>query len=71
MRIWDIDLAPESVAADVSDLRLAAGLSKSALAERLGISTTAVSNWEKGIARPTQGHILKGLRELAAEIGYA
>ena len=41
-----------SFGANLSDLRNHAGLSQSALAEQLGVSRQAVSNWERNLSEP-------------------
>ncbi len=71
MHIWDFDMSREAVAADVQDLRLAAGLTQQGMADRLGVTRTAVFNWEHRLARPNSDPVLAGLRALAQEIGYA
>ncbi len=44
--------------ATIRDLRKRAGLSQAALAEKLGLSTQAVSNWERDADLPSQQHIV-------------
>lgn len=46
-----------SFGANLSDLRNHAGLSQSALAEQLGVSRQAVSNWERDLSEPDIGSI--------------
>lgn len=43
----------------IADKRKGAGLSQTALAARIGVGQTAVSNWEKDIRQPDDQHILK------------
>lgn len=46
-----------SFGANLSVLRYRAGLSQQGLAERLGVSRQAVSNWERGLSEPDIGSI--------------
>lgn len=43
----------------IRDARKAAGLTQRQLAERLGVSNTSISNWEKGLSRPDADMIQK------------
>ncbi|MFD5818101.1 helix-turn-helix transcriptional regulator [Streptomyces sp. NPDC127038] len=38
-------------------IRLAAGLSQGELAEAIGVTRQAISNWESGIRTPKGGHL--------------
>lgn len=43
----------------IRDARKAAGLTQRQLADRLGVSNTSISNWEKGLSRPDADMIQK------------
>jgi transcriptional regulator with XRE-family HTH domain len=49
----------------IRQARLAAGLTQQMLAERLGITQGAISQWEKGTARPS----ISVLKPLASVLG--
>ena len=44
---------------NIKDLREAAGLTQSALAEKVGVDRTAVAKWETGAAFPASGKLPK------------
>jgi transcriptional regulator with XRE-family HTH domain len=55
----DLDaLTPESLGARLRELRTAAGVSLRALAARLGISPSAVSQIERGVMRPSVSRLI-------------
>src|ERR1700744_6153326 len=55
----DLDaLTPESLGARLRELRTGAGVSLRALAGRLGISPSAVSQIERGIMRPSVSRLI-------------
>lgn len=68
MRLWqsevvasDLDLdalTPESLGARLRELRTASGVSLRALAARLGISPSAVSQIERGVMRPSVSRLI-------------
>lgn len=43
---------PISIGDRIRDARKAAGLTQRQLAEKIGVSNTSISNWEKGLSRP-------------------
>ena len=43
----------------IRNARKAAGLTQRQLADRLGVSNTSISNWEKGLSRPDADMIQK------------
>ena len=49
----------------IKKARLTAGITQSALAQRIGVSNGAVGQWEKGITRPRPCR----LKKLAVELG--
>lgn len=49
----------------IREARLRAGLSQSRLGRRLGVHPTAISRWERGLARPS----LETLREVVRACG--
>src|ERR1700742_3742738 len=55
----DLDaLTPESLGARLRELRTGAGVSLRALAGRLGISPSAVSQMERGVMRPSVSRLI-------------
>ena len=55
----DLDaLTPESLGARLRELRTASGVSLRALAARLGISPSAVSQIERGVMRPSVSRLI-------------
>lgn len=57
-----------SFGARLSALRSQAGLSQSALAEQLGVSRQAVSNWERDLSEPDIGSIERIAKVLAVPV---
>ncbi|MCT4611488.1 MAG: helix-turn-helix domain-containing protein [Pelagimonas sp.] len=47
------------VGENIQRLRRAAGLTQAALGEEIGVTNTAVSNWEQGLAEPTLQNVLR------------
>jgi transcriptional regulator with XRE-family HTH domain len=54
----------------VSALRLERGLSKTALAKKLDVSTTCVWNWEEGNTYPRPGALMKVAKELRTTVDF-
>ena len=50
--------------------RKAAGLTQRQLADRLGVSNTSISNWEKGLSRPDADMIQKLCHILTLDPNY-
>lgn len=50
--------------------RKAAGLTQRQLADRLGVSNTSISNWEKGLSRPDADMIQKMCEILCLQPNY-
>ena len=59
-----------SFGARLSALRSQAGLSQSALAEQLGVSRQAVSNWERDLSEPDIGSIERIAKVLAVPVSH-
>lgn len=57
----------ETLGQRIASLRHAAGLSQSQLAERAGISTGTLKNWEQGIRQP----LPKGIAAIARGLGIS
>lgn len=49
----------------IKKARLTAGITQTDLAQKVGVSSCAVGQWEKGITRPRPGR----LKRLASELG--
>ena len=54
----------------IRDARKAAQLTQCQLAERLGVSNTSISNWEKGLSRPNADMIQKLCAYLSLQPNY-
>ena len=54
----------------IRDGRKAAGLTQRQLAEKLGVSNTSISNWEKGLSRPDADLIQKLCHILCLDPNY-
>ena len=54
----------------IREARKAAGLTQRQLADRLGVSNTSISNWEKGLSRPDADMIQKLCVYLSLEPNY-
>lgn len=54
----------------IRDARKAAGLTQRQLSDRLGVSNTSISNWEKGLSRPDADMIQKLCHILHLEPNY-
>ena len=54
----------------IRDARKAAGLTQRQLSERLGVSNTSISNWEKGLSRPDADMIQKLCHILSLQPNY-
>ena len=54
----------------IRDGRKAAGLTQRQLADRLGVSNTSISNWEKGLSRPDADMIQKLCESLHLQPNY-
>ena len=54
----------------IRDARKAAGLTQRQLADRLGVSNTSISNWEKGLSRPDADMIQKLCSYLSLQPNY-
>lgn len=53
---------------NISELREKAGLTQSALAEKLGVDRSAVAKWESGAASPSFAKVPKLAEALKCEI---
>ena len=54
----------------IRDARKASGFTQRQLADRLGVSNTSISNWEKGFSRPDADMIQKLCHILCLEPNY-
>ncbi len=57
MAVADFYQTDSDAVGTLAELRVAAGLSQRNLATQLGLSQTAVSRWERALARPTEDEI--------------